>query len=389
MHERSHKHALRIALTYAGAAAAWILLSDIVVSFLVTGSLREGEGFVLPSIAKGMAFVLVTSALLFALVRRAIDHIQKAENRMQLLFDGVNDSVYVSVLNEDGSLGRFLDVNAAAIRRLGYTRQEFLSLSPLDITRPRLHSRYATLGQRLLTEGHAVMETVEIAKDGTEYSVEVSTQVSNVGGVRTAFSVVRDVTERKRTERERRETLLVAERDKRRFYRETILAVTGGKFELGEPEDAAMWTRNPEMHRTFSSYEELRPVRQDVVDWCQANGLPESQAAEFKVAVGEAITNAVKHAAGGAVMAGKMPDSVWVAIVDRGTGIDTFSLPKVALMPGFTTKVSLGMGYTLMLDICDRVRLATGPAGTTLVLVKFLQRVQEVEALLHEHGDIA
>ena len=43
------------------------------------------------------------------------------------------------------------------------------------------------------------------------------------------------------------------------------------------------------------------------------------------------------------------------------------------LLPGSSTKIALGMGYTLMLKLVDRVRLSTGPEGTIVQLEKLFQ----------------
>ena len=62
-----------------------------------------------------------------------------------------------------------------------------------------------------------------------------------------------------------------------------------------------------------------------------------------------------------------------MTISDRGPGIRPEDLPASILLPGFSTKISLGMGYTLMLKLVDRVRLSTGPEGTIVQLEKLFQ----------------
>ena len=49
---------------------------------------------------------------------------------------------------------------------------------------------------------------------------------------------------------------------------------------------------------------------------------------------------------------------------------------------GFSTKVSLGMGYTIMLELADRLWLATSPAGTVLQLEKRVRPELEPEGFL-------
>jgi anti-sigma regulatory factor (Ser/Thr protein kinase) len=57
-----------------------------------------------------------------------------------------------------------------------------------------------------------------------------------------------------------------------------------------------------------------------------------------------------------------------VAIADDGPGIDFRTLPKATLVPGFSTAASLGMGFTIMLQLCERVLLSTRPGRTVVVL---------------------
>jgi anti-sigma regulatory factor (Ser/Thr protein kinase) len=63
--------------------------------------------------------------------------------------------------------------------------------------------------------------------------------------------------------------------------------------------------------------------------------------------------------------------------VDHGEGIDTFAIPRVAFQSGYTTKSTMGLGYTLMLAVCDRVMLASGPGGTTVIMEKRLNLAPE------------
>jgi anti-sigma regulatory factor (Ser/Thr protein kinase) len=55
-------------------------------------------------------------------------------------------------------------------------------------------------------------------------------------------------------------------------------------------------------------------------------------------------------------------------ISDKGPGIDFSILPKATLLSGFSTKQSLGMGFSFMLEFCDRVLLSTQPGNTIIVL---------------------
>jgi anti-sigma regulatory factor (Ser/Thr protein kinase) len=83
---------------------------------------------------------------------------------------------------------------------------------------------------------------------------------------------------------------------------------------------------------------------------------------------GEALDNALKHAKGGTYQVFAKDGDLQVAVTDEGPGIDFRTLPRATLVPGFSTAASLGMGFTIMLQLCERVLLATRPGHTAVVL---------------------
>ena len=59
-----------------------------------------------------------------------------------------------------------------------------------------------------------------------------------------------------------------------------------------------------------------------------------------------------------------------VRVSDEGHGIDAMQLPHATLMRGYSTRSSMGLGFTLMHEMSDRLCLATDPEGTTLIHVE-------------------
>jgi anti-sigma regulatory factor (Ser/Thr protein kinase) len=179
------------------------------------------------------------------------------------------------------------------------------------------------------------------------------------------------------------EASLHAEVEKKRFYREVLCAVTNGKFMLVDPDElpdpGTLVTELPIVEG--QDYAAARDRIQELALEC---GMPTERAGDLVLAAGEAITNAIKHATDARCLVYRRPDAVVVRVTDRGSGIHAHDLPGAVLIPGFSTKVSLGMGYTLMLQLTDCIELATGPAGTIIQITKKLapEAEEDFEGLL-------
>jgi PAS domain S-box-containing protein len=178
--------------------------------------------------------------------------------------------------------------------------------------------------------------------------------------------------ERRASELARRTLEQRLDEHKRRFYRETILSVTNGKLYICDISDVQQYISNAQMKTEVMRASEIGQARNEVAVFCNSQGLHGEPLNTFLIGVGEAITNALKHGGYGRVYAGKTDDEIWVGVEDRGPGIESLILPHAVLQRGFSTKPSLGLGYSIMLDVADRILLKTGPYGTTVILIKSL-----------------
>ncbi|MDO8589197.1 MAG: HAMP domain-containing protein [Armatimonadota bacterium] len=165
-----------------------------------------------------------------------------------------------------------------------------------------------------------------------------------------------------------KQMLMESEREKRQFYRNTIFAVTGGRLVLCEREEIIALLGEPRASVFLGAPEDLEAVRRMARLAVHEIGMNEERTDSLVLSVGEAAENALKHAHGANVSAYIDGRVVRLSIADEGSGIDTLIIPKATLERGFSTKVSLGMGYSLMLELADKVYLATGKAGTMVVI---------------------
>jgi PAS domain S-box-containing protein len=173
--------------------------------------------------------------------------------------------------------------------------------------------------------------------------------------------------------RQAQDALRESENHKRQFYRETIFSVTNGKLTICDRAEIEAHLLGATMTLDIGDAQDLTTARARIREFCTDNGLLGERRDLFMAGVGEATTNVIKHASGGAVSAGIAEGAVWVGVSDSGPGIEHLTLPRVLLLRGFSTKPSLGIGYTVMLDVADRIFLHTGAEGTTVILAKEIQ----------------
>ncbi|MDI6876991.1 MAG: PAS domain S-box protein [Methanomicrobiales archaeon] len=96
--------------------------------------------------------------------------------------------------------GRFLAVNHAACRALGYDRGDLLGMTIADIDPSYSADAWSALIRELAEKGSLVFEGRHRRKNGTVYPVEITANYLNLEGNDYLFAFVRDITERKRVE---------------------------------------------------------------------------------------------------------------------------------------------------------------------------------------------
>jgi len=129
----------------------------------------------------------------------------ESEERYRNLFQSSGDAIVA--VDPDG---RFTDANPAALRLLGYTREELLELTYQQITPERWRTTDdADLKEQVAQRGYSdEFEKEYVRKDGTPISISIRAFVKRdlAGKHVGAWGIVRDMTERKRAEEALRES---------------------------------------------------------------------------------------------------------------------------------------------------------------------------------------
>jgi anti-sigma regulatory factor (Ser/Thr protein kinase) len=353
--------AVRLSVAYAVVASLWILLSDRVVEAL---RLPLGAERTIGSL-KGMGFVLVTAAVLFFFTARWATRLQASQARYWRLFENATEGIVVFSVRRGnhGELSDLLvsDVNSIQLERTRSTRDQMIGRRMTRQRGPdeRLRS-YFDLVASAVAAGHPVEAELRIASEDAHELLSAYPIEPDLWAL-----AALDITQTRRAE----EALRKQEESIRHAYVDVLDAVTGGKLILLTEEDLAAELGAPLCIPTqISKPAQLAEARQLMTDAARA-GFPEwTDLTDLLSPACEAMSNALKHGHGGTYQVYAKDGRLQVAVSDEGPGIDFRTLPRATLVPGFSTAASLGMGFTIMLQLSDRVLLSTRPGHTEIVL---------------------
>lgn len=171
------------------------------------------------------------------------------------------------------------------------------------------------------------------------------------------------------------------EASRNRLYHDVLFAATGGRLQLMERAALAPllegWSDIMEMEITEAS--QIAQARHIAEQVASCAGLDEEGRSDAALCVSEAVTNALKFGTRVVFRGGCYEDQMRFVVEDDGPGLERSLLPQVTLQKGFSTGASMGMGFSLMLEMMDQVGLCTGPEGTTVLLAKTITRSMDLD----------
>jgi len=182
-------------------------------------------------------------------MKRAEKSLRESEEKFRNLFDNSSDAIMIHDMR-----GRFLEVNNMACERLGYSREELLGMSPMDIDAPELAGKAPDRRRALKEKGRLIFESAHLSKDGSWIPIEINSRIIRYEGKEAILSVARDITLRKKSERDLENTL-----ERLRRVTGSVIDVIVSAVEARDPYTAGHQRRVGDLARAIATEMGLPP----------------------------------------------------------------------------------------------------------------------------------
>jgi len=126
--------------------------------------------------------------------------IEESERKYRLLFERAGDAIFL--LEAEGeNRGRIITANKAAADMHGYSVDELQHLTITDLDAPASKAGVPDRFDRILNGKWLHGELIHCKKDGSEFPVEISAGLFDLGMKKYILAIDRDISERKQTEK--------------------------------------------------------------------------------------------------------------------------------------------------------------------------------------------
>ncbi|BCB05716.1 ATP-binding protein [Bacillus sp. KH172YL63] len=167
------------------------------------------------------------------------------------------------------------------------------------------------------------------------------------------------------------ENALSLEDEKWKVYRDVILASTQGKLLLLLEKELTGYKQGRILAEgTIHIFSDIPRCRKLAQQTLEEMGYSNASIMSWLLVLSEAITNTIKHGEEGkmTLIEDEDQNEIRFMIEDKGPGFPLEDLPKATLLAGYSTKKSLGQGFTLMMKISKQVCLYSSTKGSTIIL---------------------
>lgn len=146
----------------------------------------------------------------------AKEALKQSEDRFKTLFDNTADEIFVTDADEN-----IIEINTAACKTLGYSRDELLSMKMHEIKTPKFAMYVDSNRKKIFKLGKYTFETEHLTKSGEVLQVEMKSRLIEYGNDKLILSISRNLSERKELERKILSVVIqTEERERERFSKD-------------------------------------------------------------------------------------------------------------------------------------------------------------------------
>lgn len=224
-----------ISLIYVLSSLLWITLSDKLL--YIFRQQFDASIILYISSGKGYFFVLVTGFMLYLFIRSYHKRLTESEGQYRAIYEGNALPMWIY----DPATLRFISVNDAAVNHYGYSREQFLAMTILDIRPPEDSIQVRQSVQLVSKHFKQSGNWRHIKADGTQLFVAISSQQMVFNRKPHVMVVVYDLTEKVTYEQNLKKLNNNLKKEKKKLSETQLLAKVAG-WELSLKDKRLMWS---------------------------------------------------------------------------------------------------------------------------------------------------
>lgn len=175
-------------------------------------------------------------------------------------------------------------------------------------------------------------------------------------------------------EKMKQEVLTEKEEKKKIFkvYKDVMYAVSQGKFILLDQDEINEYIDREIIigEQIIDKPEDVGLCRNLIGSILNRYSMDHKEIRKILLAISEGATNVIKHGKSGKLTIYIKDGFIKMILSDKGDGMPFDKIPYMVFFGGFSTKISLGFGFSLMYQFADKLLLNTTNTGTTIILEK-------------------
>jgi PAS domain S-box-containing protein len=139
--------------------------------------------------------------------KEAEEKLKESEGKFRMVFQSANDSIFMFRVSDVGEILSFVEVNKTTTKWTGYTREEFLNMSPLDLIPEDMFEEAGNTIKTIMEKGFLTSELEIVTKNGSRMPVELSSSLLSLDDDYYILTIAREILERVETRKAREEEI--------------------------------------------------------------------------------------------------------------------------------------------------------------------------------------